>query len=67
MIDNNVHVFRKSTCPSSYHEYKDNWAEESNFASFLARGERYFKIDIFTSKFTPQVSTNACEKYLSES
>jgi len=39
-----------------YYKYKDNWLEESNFASASARGQRYFKIDIFAPKFAPQIS-----------
>jgi len=39
----------------SYHKYKDNWLEESNFASASARRWRYYKIDIFTPEFAPQV------------
>jgi len=39
-----------------YHEYNDNWPEGSNFASALARGRRYFKIDIFVPEFVPQAS-----------
>jgi len=50
MIDNNVNIYSRK-CPLSYHEYKDNWPEGSNFASTLARGQRYFKINIFLPKF----------------
>jgi len=42
MIDNDVHIFGRK-CPFvalSYHEYKDNWLEGSNFASASARGWR---------------------------
>ena len=54
MIDNNVHILVERVLRSN-HEYKDNWPEGSNFASASARGQRYFKIDIFTPKSTPQV------------
>jgi len=50
-----------------YHKYKDNWPEGSNFASASARGQRYFKIDIFAPEFTLQVFTHTCEKFLSGS
>jgi len=48
-----------------YHEYKDNWPEGSNFAFASARRQRYFKIDIFTPEFAPQVSTHAHAYFLS--
>jgi len=52
---------------SSYHEYKDNLPEGSNFASASARARRYFKIVIFAPKFAPQVSTHVSAKFLSAS
>jgi len=58
-------TFSVESVLQGYHEYKDNWPEGSNFAFTSARGWRYFKIDIFASKFAPQVSTYACDIFLS--
>jgi len=66
VINNNVHAFSRSIL-QSYHVYKDNCPEGSNFTSASARGWRYFKIDIFAPEFTPQVFTHTREKILSES
>jgi len=75
VIDNNVHVFGRK-CPSGHRgmfevitniKIKDNWPEESNFASASARIRRYFKIDIFAPELEPQVSTRARANFLSGS
>jgi len=52
---NDVHIFDNPYTYVGYHKYKDNWPEGSNFVSALAKGQRYFKIDIFVPKFAPQV------------
>jgi len=66
MIDNYVYILIESVL-RGYHEYKHNWSEGSNFASASAKGQRYFKIDIFAPKFTPQVSALTCANFLSRS
>jgi len=58
-----VYTFSVESVLQGYHEYKYNWPEGSNFASASAREQRYFKIDIFASEFTPQVSTHTCAKF----
>jgi len=60
-----MYIFSVASVLRGYHEYKDNWPEESNFVSASAKGQRYFKIDIFTPKFTPPVSTQAHANFLS--
>ena len=50
-----------------YHKYKDSWFEGSNFTSASARGQRYFKIDIFAPEFVSPISTHTCAKFLSRS
>jgi len=60
VIDNDVHVFGRK-CPLRLSQIY-YWPEGSNFAS-AARGQRYFKFDIFT----PQVSTQARANILSGS
>jgi len=58
-----MYTFLAESVLQGYHEYKDNWPEGSDFASASARGQRYFKIDIFA----PQVSTHTCANVLSRS
>jgi len=45
-------MFSVESVLQGYHKYKNNWPEGSNFASASARGQRYFKIDIFATEFT---------------
>jgi len=60
-------MFSVESVLQGYHEYKDNWPEGSNFASASARGQRYFKIDIFAPEFAPQASTHTHANFLSGS
>jgi len=62
-----MYTFLVESVLQDYHKYKDNWPEGSSFASASARAQRYFKIDIFAPKFAPQVSTYACQNFLSRS
>jgi len=62
-----MYMFSVESVLQGYHEYKDNWPEGSNFASASARGQKYFKIDIFAPKFAPPLSTHAYANFLSES
>jgi len=60
---NDVCIFVE-TILQVYHEYK-KLPKGSNFAS-SARGQRYYKIDIFAPQFTPLISTCAHANFLSE-
>jgi len=62
-----MYTFSVESVLRGYHEYKNNWFEESNFASASTTGWRYFKIDIFAPKFIPQVSTHTRANFLSGS
>jgi len=62
-----MYTFSVETVLRGYHEYKDSWPERLNFTSASDRGQRYFKIYIFTPEFAPSFSTHVHANFLSGS
>jgi len=60
-----MYTFLVESVLRGYYKYEDSWPEGSNFASVSARGQRYFKIDIFASMFAPPISTHTRANFLS--
>jgi len=59
-----MYTFSVESVLWGYHKYKP---AGSNFASASARGQRYFKIDIFSPEFAPPISTHERTNFLSGS